>query len=140
MAIYGKIFFISLHILLNILVRLTNYRISCISFSEAVCNNRHFERPARSDFQAHMREALRTAKERLRHKMYRTRTQTANSRIRQRQDFWCDERPEETVQQTDIKYVLQFRFLPYLCNSFRYMRNTHVLSDLYGISALHIIL
>ncbi|XP_036146871.1 uncharacterized protein LOC105839902 [Monomorium pharaonis] len=46
-----------------------------------------------------MQIALRTAKKRLRHKL---RGPRATSRIRQQQDFWSDEWPEETVGQTDI--------------------------------------
>lgn len=62
---------------------------------EAVCNNEHFSKPTRSDFQIHIREALRTAKERQRHRMRGP--QTAN-RIRE-QNFWSDERREETTEE-----------------------------------------
>jgi len=71
------------------------------AFSEAVSNNRHFEKSTRSDFQMHMREALRTAMERLRHRLRGSRTQTANSMIH-RQDFWSDERPEQITEQMDV--------------------------------------
>lgn len=92
MAMYGKIFFTSLRILLNIFIRLTK----CNSFSEAVSNNQHFQKPTRHDFQAQIREALRTAKERQRHRSRGLHNQIG-SRIRQ-QEFWSDERPEETEQ------------------------------------------
>ncbi|XP_067210358.1 probable E3 ubiquitin-protein ligase DDB_G0283893 [Linepithema humile] len=58
---------------------------------EAVCNNEHFSKPTRTDFQRHIREALRTAKERQRHKE-RGRKQTVN-RPRE-QNFWNDELEE----------------------------------------------
>jgi len=93
--------YIFLYLFVNIFICLTNDSVFCISFSEAVSNNRHFEKPTRSDFQMHMREALRTAKERLRHRLRGSRTQTANFMIR-RQDFWNDERPEQIIEQTNV--------------------------------------
>lgn len=42
--------------------------IICISIPDGVCNNQHFQRPTRSEFQTQMKEVLRMAKERLRHK------------------------------------------------------------------------
>ncbi|CAL1677372.1 unnamed protein product [Lasius platythorax] len=64
---------------------------------EAVCFNQHFERPTRSEFQVQFREALRTAKERLRHRIRDSRTRSIN-RVRRNinRDLWNDERPEET--------------------------------------------
>ncbi|EZA51523.1 THAP domain-containing protein, partial [Ooceraea biroi] len=60
---------------------------------EAVCGNQHFNKPTRSEFQTHMREALRSAKERLRHKLRGPRTEAADAR-NHRRDFWSDEQPE----------------------------------------------
>lgn len=45
-------------------------------FSEGVCRNQYFQKPTRSEFQAHMREALRVAKERHRNRMRGPRTRT----------------------------------------------------------------
>lgn len=76
------------------------YNLSLVSFPEAVCRNRHFEKPTRSEFQAHMREALRVAKERCRNKMRGSRTRTAVRRDTRR-DFWSDERPEDNDDDDD---------------------------------------
>lgn len=58
-----------------------------------MCNNQHFPKPTKSEFQVHGKEALREAKERARSKLCSPRTQVRNPRNR---DFWNDERePEE---------------------------------------------
>lgn len=57
-----------------------------------MCNNKHFDKPTRSEFQAHMREALRTAKERLRSKTRGHRMQMVNNR--NRRNLWSDERSD----------------------------------------------
>jgi len=64
-------------------------------FSEAVCTNRHFEKPTRSEFQMQFREALRTAKERLRHRLRGSRIRP-NNRERINRRLWSDEQPEVT--------------------------------------------
>ncbi|XP_067215271.1 uncharacterized protein [Linepithema humile] len=58
---------------------------------DGVCNNRHFQKPTRSEFQAQMKEILRTAKERLRHKRRGPRTQSTANRRRIHRDLWNDE-------------------------------------------------
>lgn len=64
---------------------------------EAVCNNEHFSKPTRTDFQRHIREALRTAKERQRHRI-NGRKRTDNS-LRE-QNFWIDVHDvEETTEE-----------------------------------------
>lgn len=72
-----------------------------ISFPDAVCSNRNFAKPTRSEFQLVMREALRTAKERLRHRVRCPHAPpVADQEGRIRRDFWDDrsddDRPEET--------------------------------------------
>jgi len=76
---------------LNIFVIIAyfTYNVTCISFSEAVCNNKHFEKPTRSEFQAQMKKALRTAKERLRSKM-RPRKQFVTD-VTIRRNMWNDD-------------------------------------------------
>lgn len=74
--------------------------IICISVPNGVCNNRHFQKPTRSEFQAHMKEVLRTAKERLRHKRRGPRTQSTANRRRIHRDLWNDEQQEE-AEKTD---------------------------------------
>jgi len=67
MGIYGKIFFIFLHITVVIIIAClgTNNVLLEVFFLEAVCSNQHFQKPTRSEFQVQFWEALRTAKERL---------------------------------------------------------------------------
>ncbi|XP_070170698.1 uncharacterized protein [Polyergus mexicanus] len=62
---------------------------------EAVCSNQHFQKPTRSEFQRLFREALRTAKERLRHRMRDPRTRPINRE--RRINLWNDEEPEENA-------------------------------------------
>lgn len=96
-AIYGMTFFHFL-LLFTINIRIFFY-VYCILFAEAVCNNKHFPRPTRSEFQAYAKEALRTAKERARSKLRGQRVQVPNRRNR---DFWNDERElEEEVRDND---------------------------------------
>lgn len=66
---------------------ITNGNVICISVSEAMCDNINFSKPTRSKFQAQMRDALRTAKERYRHKA-RGDKQPAD---RNRRNLWADE-------------------------------------------------
>ena len=69
---------------------------ACITFSEAMSGNPHFEKPLRSDFQASMPRALRTAKERVRSRKRGTRSTAApNNELQRRRDFWSDQQPEE---------------------------------------------
>lgn len=62
-----------------------------------MCENRYFNKPTRSEFQTLMREALRAAKERCRHRIRGARKQVSNSRTR---DFWNDE-PQERQEATE---------------------------------------
>ncbi|XP_032690531.1 uncharacterized protein LOC116853509 [Odontomachus brunneus] len=57
-----------------------------IAIYEAVCGNRHFSKPTRAEFQAQMREAIRTAKQRCRN---RTRGPLGPN-LRER-NFWTEE-------------------------------------------------
>ncbi|XP_070169517.1 uncharacterized protein [Polyergus mexicanus] len=68
-----------------------------VAIYEAVCSNRHFEKPTRSEFQLQFREALRTAKERLRHRMRDRRTRSNNCERRINRNLWNDERPQEST-------------------------------------------
>ncbi|XP_036146328.1 uncharacterized protein LOC118646786 [Monomorium pharaonis] len=61
---------------------------------EAVCRNRYFEKPTRSEFQACMKEALRTAKERHRSRTRGPRPRRA-AREQIRRDLWNDEREDD---------------------------------------------
>lgn len=42
-------------------------------FLDAVCRSQHFEKPQRAEFQNQMRDALRTSKERHRHRQHKQR-------------------------------------------------------------------
>lgn len=76
----------------NKLVRIIAcFNFTCTSVPDGVCNNHHFQKPTRSEFQVHMKEVLRTAKERLRHKTRGPRRQFAE---RNRRNLWTDE-PED---------------------------------------------
>ncbi|GAB1860461.1 hypothetical protein CAJAP_01540 [Camponotus japonicus] len=60
---------------------------------EGVCQNKHFEKPTRSEFQAQMREALRMSKERYRSRSRRNivaRDGGARNQ-RDRRNLWNDE-------------------------------------------------
>lgn len=59
---------------------------------EAVSNNKYFKKPNRSEFQTHMREALRTAKERNRSR------RNNNRRLQSGRDYWDDEETEENAE------------------------------------------
>lgn len=65
-----------------------------------MCNNKHFSKPTRSEFQDQAKEALRAAKQRARSKLRGPRAQMPNRRDR---DFWNDEREpqEEEVREND---------------------------------------
>ncbi|CAL7941399.1 unnamed protein product [Xylocopa violacea] len=65
---------------------LYNARIT-MAIYDAVCRNRNFQKPTRSEFQLHMRAALRTAKERIRSKS----RDTKSGLSRLPRDFWCDD-------------------------------------------------
>ncbi|XP_029680027.1 uncharacterized protein LOC115245722 isoform X2 [Formica exsecta] len=67
----------------------------------AVCRNRHFQKPTRSEFQVQMREALRVAKERHRSRMRGPRTRTGEA-ARINRDLWSDERIEGEDEETNI--------------------------------------
>ncbi|XP_070156512.1 uncharacterized protein [Polyergus mexicanus] len=62
-----------------------------------LCSNWHFEKPTRSEFQLQFREALRTVKERLRHRMRDRRTRSNNCERRINHNLWNDERPQEST-------------------------------------------
>jgi len=64
-------------------------------FTDAVCNNKHFPKPTRSEFQAQAKEALRVAKERAR-RLRGPRARMANPKDR---DFWNDQEPEEEIRE-----------------------------------------
>lgn len=67
-----------------------------ILFTEAICNNIHFPKPTRSQFQAQAKEALRAAKERARSKLRGPRARVQNP---QNRNFWTDEpEPEGNAQ------------------------------------------
>jgi len=87
-AIYGMIFYDFWEHICHYHAYFT-YNVTCIFFSEAICNNRYFEKPTRSEFQAQMREALRTAKGRLQSKIRGPRKQPGDGINR---NFWNDER------------------------------------------------
>lgn len=73
--------------------------IVCITFlAEAVCKNRHFQKPTRTEFQTQAKEALRAAKERARKKLLGPRARMSNPRDR---DFWNDgvEREQEEANE-----------------------------------------
>lgn len=98
-AIYGTIFFLFSLLVLMLLLRIINYSVHF--FAEAVCNNKHFPKPSRSEFQAQAKEALRAAKERARSKL---RGPCAYVPPRNR-DFWNDERePEGDSQEIGENY------------------------------------
>ncbi|XP_076756636.1 uncharacterized protein LOC143426844 [Xylocopa sonorina] len=65
---------------------LYNARIT-MAIYDAVCRNRNFQKPTRSEFQLHMRAALRTAKERVRSKS----RDSKSGLSRLPRDFWCDD-------------------------------------------------
>ena len=69
---------------------------ACITFSEGVFGNPHFQKPLRSDFQASMQRALPTAKERVRSRNRGPRSTAApNNELQRCRDFWSDQQPEE---------------------------------------------
>lgn len=75
---------------------LYNARLTKAIYS-AVCRNQHFQRPQRSEFQVHMRDALRAAKERYRHKERKQQRMAAGPRIQR--DLWNDEYVEEAEEE-----------------------------------------
>lgn len=79
----------------------------CVYLSEGVCQNKHFEKPTRSEFQAQMREALRMAKERHRARSRKNKGQqaTGNGAMIQERNLWNDERPQEGNNSTDEEYT-----------------------------------
>ncbi|XP_025162463.1 uncharacterized protein LOC105183022 isoform X2 [Harpegnathos saltator] len=64
---------------------------------DGICRNRHFERPLCSEFQTQMQAALRTAKERHRHR--RRGTTAGGPRIQR--DLWGDDREEEQEEEPE---------------------------------------
>ncbi|KAM0735059.1 hypothetical protein ACS0PU_011172 [Formica fusca] len=66
---------------------------------DGVCQNRHFEKPTRSEFQMQMREALRMSKERHRSRS-RKKTIPHGGGARIQRDLWNDERSNETDQES----------------------------------------
>lgn len=70
------------------------YLMLIVSFPEAVCKNRYFQKPTQSEFQAQMRETLRVAKERYRSRMRGPRARRVEA-TRINRDLWSDERTEE---------------------------------------------
>lgn len=56
--------YICLRIIINITSCVLNDNAICLYFLDGVCQNKHFEKPTRSEFQVQMREALRMSKER----------------------------------------------------------------------------
>lgn len=77
---------------------LYNARVT-LAIYEAVCNNRYFDKPTRSEFQSHMKETLRTAKERCRSRRNNPRRGGCNAR-----DFWNDDEEEDTENATPANY------------------------------------
>ncbi|XP_067208346.1 uncharacterized protein [Linepithema humile] len=71
---------------------------------DAVSNNKHFEKPTRSEFQCYMREALRSAKQR--HRTYKRQNRSRKKERNVAQKYWADEEeldnePDEAVKQND---------------------------------------
>lgn len=63
-------------------------------FLDGVCQNKHFEKPTRSEFQAQMREALRMSKERYRSRSRRNTDARGARNQRNRRDL-NDERSND---------------------------------------------
>ncbi|GAB1867687.1 DUF4806 domain-containing protein [Camponotus japonicus] len=63
---------------------------------KAVCNNKHFPKPTRPEYQVQAKEALRTAKERARSKLRGPRARLPNPRNR---NVWNDEQQDEQDEQ-----------------------------------------
>ncbi|XP_011705890.1 PREDICTED: uncharacterized protein LOC105461097 [Wasmannia auropunctata] len=76
-----------------------------VAIYEAVCKNRHFEKPTRSEFQTQAKEALRAAKERARNKLRGPRARMPRNR-----HFW-DDQPLEREQEEALQVRLQKRLL-----------------------------
>lgn len=71
-------------------------------FLDAVCNNRHFNKPTRAEFQAYTREALRSAKQR--HRISCRVQRDKEQHVRRAREFWndgCNEGEEETQSNID---------------------------------------
>ncbi|XP_011859031.1 PREDICTED: uncharacterized protein LOC105556544, partial [Vollenhovia emeryi] len=97
-AIYGMIFFLSLLTIpycFNHVLCINCTALHYILFVESMCNNKHFPKPTRSEFQAQAKEALRAAKERARSKVRGPRQRVPNPRDR---NFWNDEQEPEQEQ------------------------------------------
>ncbi|XP_070167936.1 uncharacterized protein [Polyergus mexicanus] len=74
-----------------------------LAIYNAVCNNRYINNPTRSEFQAQMREALRTGKERWRSRARGPgSTHPVNPRPR---DCWSDERQQEESRRIRDDYI-----------------------------------
>lgn len=97
MTIYSNIVVASIIIIYSIFSLITI--IYCdVSFSEAVCCNKYFDKPTRSEFQTQMKDALRTAKERHRSKVRGPNRRAQINAPSIQRDFWND---EEENQQRD---------------------------------------
>jgi len=80
-AIYGTSVFLFLHVNINIIITFLFLSINCVFlrfFAKAVCKNRHFQKPTRTEFQTQAKEALRAAKERARSKLLGPRARVPN--------------------------------------------------------------
>jgi len=62
--------------------------------------NKHFEKPTRSEFQAQMREALRMSKERHRSRSRKTIPHGGGTRVQR--DLWNDEQSNESTDREII--------------------------------------
>lgn len=73
-------------------------------FVDAICNNRYFTKPSRTEFQSHIREALRSAKQR-----HRMNTHAPRSRERQTaRNFWNDDpEPENETEEPISEKTIQ---------------------------------
>lgn len=75
-------------------MRVLNNNAICLYFLDGVCQNKHFEKPTRSEFQIQMREALRMSKERHRSRS-RKKPVSRDRNARIHRNLWNDEANDE---------------------------------------------
>lgn len=105
-CIYGTIMFIYiyayLYAYLQLLILIINInKKSFVHFLDAVCKNKFFPKPTKSEFQRHMIDALRAAKERV-----RSRSNPRGSRVLASREndsnFWNDENEAESTEENEV--------------------------------------
>lgn len=77
-------------------------------FLDGVCQNRHFEKPTRSEFQTQMKEALRMSKERHRSRSRRRivpRDDGARAARAIQRDLWDDEQSNDSVENQEQELI-----------------------------------